>query len=68
MVLYSPYSDRLTIDLVKMLQEQRPSMQFDAVYCSLPGFNPTGLVCFNQIYFDFEVIHLKDKTIQTGKR
>lgn len=59
-VLFSHLSEKLTITLLDVLRCQRPAIFFDAVYCSSdPLKNPNDPVCYNQIYFDFEVIQLK---------
>jgi len=64
LVLFSTYSEKLTFSIINILQSKIPGFKFDAVYCSLNRQSPEEPVCYNQIYFDFEVVALADRPLQ----
>jgi len=58
-VLVTNLTETLTLDLVQSLASLSTPVTFDGVYCLIDPLHNSTPVCYNQIYLDFGVIHLK---------
>ena len=57
--MFSTKSEVLTLDILEKLQNQDQSITFDAVYILIDTLKASEPICYNQIYFDFDVISLR---------